>query len=174
MAKIDRESYFDLPVSDQADVLQSLAPVMGRRAEILEKDIWLCQVLDILFQLPCRKPMAFKGGTSLSKVYKAIDRFSEDIDVTVDYRSLVADAPELESITSNNQRGKLSDALKAALTTHVIDELVPALQVALATALPTQPISIEVSDDAEKLWVFYPSAVENTDSYVRPSILIGD
>jgi hypothetical protein len=35
MAKIDRESYFDLPVSDQADVLQSLAPVMGRRAEIL-------------------------------------------------------------------------------------------------------------------------------------------
>lgn len=172
MAKIDRESYFDLPVSDQADVLQSLAPVMGRRAEILEKDIWLCQVLGILFQLPCRKPMAFKGGTSLSKVYKAIDRFSEDIDVTVDYRSLVADAPELESITSNNQRGKLSDALKAALTTHVIDELVPALQAALATALPTQPISIEVSDDAEKLWVFYPSAVENTDSYVRPSILI--
>lgn len=87
MAKIDRESYFDLPVSDQADVLQSLAPVMGRRAEILEKDIWLCQVLGILFQLPCRKPMAFKGGTSLSKVYKAIDRFSEDIDVTVDYRT---------------------------------------------------------------------------------------
>ena len=87
MAKIDRESYFDLPVSDQADVLQSLAPVMGRRAEILEKDIWLCQVLDILFQLPCRKSMAFKGGTSLSKVYKAIDRFSEDIDVTVDYRT---------------------------------------------------------------------------------------
>lgn len=172
MADMHRENYFDLPVSDQADVLQSLAPVMGRRAEILEKDIWLCQVLDILFQLPCRKPMAFKGGTSLSKVYKAIDRFSEDIDVTVDYRSLVADAPELESITSNNQRGKLSDALKAALTTHVIDELAPALQAALATALPTQPISIEVSDDAEKLWVFYPSAVENTDSYVRPSILI--
>ena len=80
MADIPREHYFDLSVSDQADLLQSLAPMMGRRAEILEKDIWLCQVLDILFQLPCRKPMAFKGGTSLSKVYKAIDRFSEDID----------------------------------------------------------------------------------------------
>lgn len=172
MADIPREHYFDLSVSDQADVLQSLAPMMGRRAEILEKDIWLCQVLDILFQLPCRKPMAFKGGTSLSKVYKAIDRFSEDIDVTVDYRSLVADAPELESMTSNSQRSKLSDALKAALTTHVIDELVPALQAVLATALPTQPTSIEVSDEAEKLWVFYPSAVENTDSYMRPSILI--
>lgn len=60
MADVHREHYFELPVSDRADVLQSLAPVMGRRAEILEKDIWLCQVLDVLFQLPCRKPMAFK------------------------------------------------------------------------------------------------------------------
>ncbi len=172
MADIHREHYHDLSVGDQADLLQSLAPVMGRRAEILEKDIWLCQVLDILFQLPCRKPMAFKGGTSLSKVYKAIDRFSEDIDVTVDYRSLVPDAPELESIANNSQRKHLSDALKSALTTHVMDELVPALRVALVTALPTQPTSIEVSGDAEKLWVFYPSAVENIDSYMRPSILI--
>ncbi len=172
MAEANRESYFDLPVREQADLLQSLAPVMGRRAEILEKDIWLCQVLDFLFQLPCRKPMAFKGGTSLSKVYKAIDRFSEDIDITVDYRSLVDDAPELESISSNSQRSKLLDALKAALTVHINDELAPALQGALATVLPAQATSIEISDDAEKLWLFYPSAVENTDSYIRPSILI--
>ena len=62
MAEIHRENYFELPVGDQTDLLQSLAPLMGRRAELLEKDIWLCQVLDTLFQLPCRKPMAFKGG----------------------------------------------------------------------------------------------------------------
>ena len=172
MADIARESYFDLPGNDQAGLLQSLAPVMGRRAEILEKDIWLCRVLAILFELPCRKPMAFKGGTSLSKVYKAIDRFSEDIDVTVDYRSLMPDAPALESITSNNQRSKLSDALKAALTAHVMDELVPSLQSALALALPKHNTSIAVSDDCEKLWVFYPSALENADTYVRPSVLI--
>ena len=172
MAKSNQEDYFNLSVSEQASLLQSLAPIMGRRAEILEKDIWLCQVLQILFHLPCRKPMAFKGGTSLSKVYKAIDRFSEDIDVTVDYRSLVGDAPELELITNNSQRSKLSDALKSSLTTHVVDELVPALRNALSAALPNQPTSIEVSDDAEKLWVFYPSAVENTDAYLRPSILI--
>lgn len=172
MAESNRENYFNLSVSEQAGLLQSLAPIMGRRAEILEKDIWLCQVLQILFHLPCRKPMAFKGGTSLSKVYKAIDRFSEDIDVTVDYRSLVGGAPELELITSNSQRSKLSDALKSALTTHVVDELVPGLRNALSAALPNQLTSIEVSDDAEKLWVFYPSAVENTDAYLRPSILI--
>lgn len=109
------ESYFALSLDDQADLLRALASRMGRRAEILEKDLWLCQVLGILFRLPCRKSMAFKGGTSLSKVYKVIERFSEDIDVTIDYRSLIADAPDLESITTNSQRRKLSDTLQAAL-----------------------------------------------------------
>jgi hypothetical protein len=172
MAETERTHYFDLSDADQAQLLQNLAPVMGRRAEILEKDIWLCQVLDLLFKLPDRKPMAFKGGTSLSKVYQAIDRFSEDIDVTVDYRSLVASAPVLESLTSNSQRSKLSDTLKAALATHVRHELAPALQAALTQTLPKQHTHIELSEDAEKLWVFYPSAVENADAYLRPSILI--
>lgn len=172
MVEHRRERYFDLPIGDQADLLRGLAPMLGRRAEILEKDIWLCQVLGTLFQLPCRKPMAFKGGTSLSKVYRVIERFSEDIDVTIDYRSLVADAPALDALAGNHQRGRLSEALQAALARHVVEELVPALRDALAIALPRQPITIHVSDDAEKLWVYYPSAVESTDAYVRPSILI--
>ncbi|WP_368641638.1 nucleotidyl transferase AbiEii/AbiGii toxin family protein [Castellaniella ginsengisoli] len=172
MTKTSNERYFDLRTQDQADLLRSLAPVMGRRAEILEKDIWLCQVLDLLFRLPCCKPMAFKGGTSLSKVYRAIDRFSEDIDVTVDYRSLDANAPDLDNMTSNNQRSKFSERLRSALATHITDELAPALQTALQKALPQTPTSLEISDDAEKLWVYYPSAVENSDAYLRPSILI--
>lgn len=166
------ESYFALSLDDQADLLRALASRMGRRAEILEKDLWLCQVLGILFRLPCRKSMAFKGGTSLSKVYKVIERFSEDIDVTIDYRSLIADAPDLESITTNSQRRKLSDTLQAALAAHVRDDLLPALQSALASSLPGHPLSFQLSENAEKLWVFYPSAVEKADAYVRPSILI--
>ncbi|MFA5665319.1 nucleotidyl transferase AbiEii/AbiGii toxin family protein, partial [Castellaniella sp.] len=145
MTKASNERYFDLRTQDQADLLRSLAPIMGRRAEILEKDIWLCQVLDLLFRLPCCKPMAFKGGTSLSKVYRAIDRFSEDIDVTVDYRSLDANAPDLDNMTSNNQRSKLSERLRSALATHITDELAPALQTALQKALPQTPTSLEIS-----------------------------
>lgn len=145
---------------------------MGRRSEILEKDIWLCEVLDALFRLPCRKPMAFKGGTSLSKVYRAIDRFSEDIDVTIDYRSLNDEITDLSSIISNSQRSKLSEALKNALSIHVLEELVPELKAALEARLPEASLNIEVSQDAEKLWVYYPTAVETTDLYLRPSILI--
>jgi hypothetical protein len=166
------EHYFDLSLAEQAELLHGLAPVLGRRAEILEKDIWLCQILGVLFALPNRKPMAFKGGTSLSKVYQAIERFSEDIDVTIDYRGLAADdVPDLVSL-SNTQRKKLSDALKVALVKHVTEALAPALRDALAQALPRHEIAIEVSDDAEKLWLYYPSAVENAAAYLRPGILI--
>lgn len=54
----------------------------------------------------------------------------------------------------------------------MIYELAPALRDALSAVLPAMAIGIEVSEDAEKLWVYYPSAVENADAYVRPSILI--
>ena len=166
--------YFELPASGQAELLNGLAPILGRRAEILEKDIWLCLALDILFSLPVRKPMAFKGGTSLSKVYQAIERFSEDVDVTVDYRSLVPNAPDSAALSnmSNSQRKRLSDALKDALAAHVTQELAPALEQALSRALPRHEIAIEVGDDAEKLWIYYPSAVESTDAYLRSSVLI--
>ncbi len=172
MADGRQEPYFGIDAREQAELLQSLAVVMGRRAEILEKDVWLCLVLDELFRLPCRKPMAFKGGTSLSKVYRAIERFSEDIDVTVDYRSLLPDMPDLEALTSNSQRSRLSEMLKAALTTHLVEELVPALQAQLFSVLPDQPVKLEMGADGEQLWVYYPSAVENADSYLRSSILI--
>lgn len=164
-------SYFDLPPVEQAELLNGLAPRLGRRAEILEKDIWLCQILGILFALPCCKPMAFKGGTSLSKVYQAIERFSEDIDVTIDYQSLVPNVPALATLSRSQQR-KLSDTLRDTLAAHVTGELVPALGEALLQALPNHEITIEVSDNAEELRLYYPSAVENTDPYLRPSVLI--
>src|SRR5664280_132192 len=55
----------------------------GLPPKILEKDVWLCWTLDVLFSQDGRPQMAFKGGTSLSKVYGVIDRFSEDIDITI-------------------------------------------------------------------------------------------
>lgn len=55
---------------------------------------------------------------------------------------------------------------------HLTGELVPALRESLAQALPGKEIAIEVSEDAEKLWLYYPSAVDNTDAYLRPSVLI--
>ena len=85
------DAFLSLPAHERTEILQTVAARTGRQADLLEKDIWICWALDILFSNPTRHPMAFKGGTSLSKVYRVIDRFSEDVDLTLDYRAF--DAP---------------------------------------------------------------------------------
>lgn len=163
--------FLHLELADQADILNALSAQTGRRAEILEKDIWLCEVLSLLFDLPCRKPMAFKGGTSLSKVYQAIERFSEDIDVTIDYRSLLDEEIALQTL-SRSKREKLSDTLKHRLAEHIATALAPALQTSFTRSHPGKSINLELSTNGEELRIFYPSAVNHSSSYLRPHILI--
>ena len=128
--------YFDLSLAEQAELLHGLAPVLGRRAEILEKDIWLCQVLGVLFALPIRKPMAFKGGTSLSKVYKVIDRFSEDIDLTYDIRELVPDLLRDGNPipASASQEKKITSAVRSRLPQWIEQTVQPVIEQALVAS----------------------------------------
>ena len=78
------ESFLSLSARERADILRTAAARSRRSIVILEKDIWICWVLVSRFSMSDPHPMAFKGGTSLSKVYGLIDRFSEDVDVTLD------------------------------------------------------------------------------------------
>lgn len=64
------DAWMELPEADRKDILQAAAAVLGRQAAVLEKDIWICWVLQTLFSIPDAHPMVFKGGTSLSKVYQ--------------------------------------------------------------------------------------------------------
>ena len=68
------------------------AGLSGRPAYLLEKDVWVVQLLHALFATQFTDDLTFKGGTSLSKAYRAIRRFSEDIDITYDIRAII---PEL-------------------------------------------------------------------------------
>nr|WP_231494539.1 nucleotidyl transferase AbiEii/AbiGii toxin family protein [Bordetella petrii] len=85
------EYFFDLSKTDQRNVLEYGRAEAGRPAHLLEKDIWVVWTLRALFASPLAAHLTFKGGTSLSKVYKVIDRFSEDIDLTYDIRELIPD-----------------------------------------------------------------------------------
>ena len=87
------EHFLQLPLHEQAQIYSGLADRLARTPQILEKDVWVCWALQTLFSMPDRLPMAFKGGTSLSKVFGLIDRFSEDVDITLDYRGLAAISP---------------------------------------------------------------------------------
>src|SRR5579859_4519133 len=86
-----KENFFSLSIGDRKEALEVAASNSGRPAYVLEKDAWVVWTLSALFTSPFAKHLVFKGGTSLSKVYKAIDRFSEDIDVTYDIRAIAED-----------------------------------------------------------------------------------
>lgn len=94
-------NYFQLTENQQRLVLQQAAARYGLPPQAIEKDLWVSTILQIVFTLPFAEKIIFKGGTSLSKVWHLIDRFSEDIDLAVD-RSLFDFEGDL---TKNKLRG---------------------------------------------------------------------
>jgi len=158
------EAFLQISPEEQAEILQTCAGNLGRRAEHLEKDVWICWVLQGLFTMPSRLPMAFKGGTSLSKVYGAIKRFSEDVDVTVDYKSLDQSIDPFDPKVSRTARDKYTELLKTKLAKHTKNVIRPHFEnlVAQLTEKPPKPITI--SDDGEKLFIPYPSRFGTTES----------
>jgi hypothetical protein len=133
------ESFFHLSPQDQEEALQVAASASGRPPHLLEKDIWVVWALSALFESPLGAHLVFKGGTALSKAYKAIRRFSEDVDLTYDIRALapelVRDAPAgIDAIPPNkSQEKKWSDAIRQELLPAWIrDQAHPILQKGLA------------------------------------------
>jgi len=86
VAMMDAESRRELFVSTAA--VRNIAPI------VIEKDFWVCFVLNELFSSEFLKDkLMFKGGTSLSKVYGIIERFSEDIDLVLNWNEILDDDP---------------------------------------------------------------------------------
>jgi hypothetical protein len=111
------ESWFALNQADQVEAVEYAAAQSGRPAHLLEKDIWVVWTLSAIYASPIADTLTFKGGTSLSKVYKVIDRFSEDIDLTYDICALVPDLlREGNPIpASMSQEKKITRAVRARL-----------------------------------------------------------
>ena len=76
--------FLTLTDSQRKNVYESISHKVNLPAQVVEKDFWVTAVLQIVFSLPIAKHLVFKGGTSLSKGWKLIERFSEDIDLAVD------------------------------------------------------------------------------------------
>ena len=83
--------YETLAADQRREALQVAARRTGQRTYLLEKDTWVVATLRALFEAPFGRHLVFKGGTSLSKAWKAIRRFSEDIDITYDIRGFAPD-----------------------------------------------------------------------------------
>lgn len=99
MAKIN---FYTLDKFEKEAIFEELASQKGMKAFAVEKDWWVSRTLEIIFQMDISKFLVFKGGTSLSKSWKLINRFSEDIDLAIDmkYFGFTGDL-------TKNQRDKL-------------------------------------------------------------------
>ncbi|EMP54248.1 hypothetical protein MSNKSG1_16756 [Marinobacter santoriniensis NKSG1] len=166
------EAFLELTADEQKDILQTLAPQLARSASVLEKDIWVCWTLQAMFSMSGAHPMAFKGGTSLSKVYGVIDRFSEDVDITLDYRAFEEDFDPFAEGVSRTKTKRFSDRLKSYVYDYANEVVVPYLKDELAKLPTAEQHVVELDNSGEKIWVTYPSVVEDSDGYIRSQVLI--
>jgi predicted nucleotidyltransferase component of viral defense system len=97
---------FKISEDEKKELFRETSREMGIPEAIIEKDYWVCRTLDYLFhRSPWKKNLAFKGGTSLSKAYSLIERFSEDIDLILDYRILGYSKDEFKKERTQTKQG---------------------------------------------------------------------
>jgi hypothetical protein len=162
------ERFLDLSRADQLEALGVAATQSGRPAHLLEKDVWVVWAVDALFSSRFAQHLVFKGGTSLSKGYDIIKRFSEDVDVTYDVRQLL---PELAAANplpqSNSQARKWSDLIKERLPVWVKNDMVPIVE---AHAVKTG-VNVKITADKDKIHIDYDPLTEN-NGYVAPRVTL--
>ncbi len=171
------DEFLTQPLDRQRVIYEEAGRRLGLSAGSVEKDLWVCWTLRALFRLPVSGAhLTFKGGTSLSKGWKLIDRFSEDIDIVIAREFLGfggSDAPE--DAPSNKQRVKRLEALMHAARAHIRDVLGPALEQQIRHLLPSTSawkLEADADDpDAQTLLFHYPPAM-GAAVYVRPVVKI--
>ncbi|WP_295453836.1 nucleotidyl transferase AbiEii/AbiGii toxin family protein [uncultured Pseudophaeobacter sp.] len=155
------------------EAFQEAAAQLGMSKAIIEKDFWVCWSLKQLFALPSfGDHMIFKGGTSLSKAYDVIHRFSEDVDLSLDRAQLGfeddrdPENPEL----SGGKRKSLLQELQEVAEAEVSGPLMAETKAAFDADLD-QGFSLTVDPgDAQTLLFAYPSLSDSVGGYVKPIV----
>lgn len=159
--------WYSVPDADKQVAYNQIWEKTNLPAFAVEKDWWVVQTLTILFELEIGKHLVFKGGTSLSKSWAIIERFSEDIDLAVD-RTFFGFEGELGKKQRTN--------LRKTANSYIIEKLYPKLQEAFKakglTGVRIEPEEIVTSDqDPVIISVYYPNVIE-TPGYIQPRVQI--
>lgn len=149
-----------------------------KSAIIIEKDFWVCWTLNRIFSNPdFAQHIIFKGGTSLSKCYGIIDRFSEDIDLTLS-KSYIGITEENDPIlaSTTSQRGKRLNDLTDAVITKINNDVKPLLfsefQKSLSHYFDENEWQLTTAENDEQTLIFhYPSCFEKiSNGYIQTAI----
>src|SRR5580692_9640247 len=149
------EQFLNFSREKKRAILEGVESSLGIKPYFLEKDIWICWVLKELFTLP--KKMAFKGGTSLSKCFSLIDRFSEDVDVTIDYREFMPDLDLLNE--SKNALKNKREKLKNEVNDYIVKTVIPMFEKIFSEQFRNEKLNYKL-EDGERLYIYYPSVFE--------------
>lgn len=159
-----------MSADDRREALAIAADRSGRPAHLLEKDVWVVWTLATLYGSNLGEHLVFKGGTSLSKAYGVIRRFSEDVDLTYDIRAI---APDLvgengEALPKNRSEEKRwSRAVR-----HRLPEWVDrTIQPLVAGAIKAQALPATIRVEGDKLLIDY-EATATGSGYVAPSVML--
>lgn len=163
---------------DISTYIRETALKTGLLEPIVEKDYWVVWVLELLFSGPYANLLTFKGGTSLSKAYKVINRFSEDVDLTID-RGLIDLDPEKsleETDLGHAQRTKRNKAFDNSVADFIKEEFAPWLDAEIQKHLSgragdTPPGLRFEDDDPLNLFFDYPRRPDAAeDAYIKPAV----
>ena len=159
------DSVANLTEENRNELFSETATLMKTTNAIVEKDFWVVWTLDKLFgDDRLNKILMFKGGTSLSKVFDLIGRFSEDIDLILDWELLTGENPYAER--SKNKQSKFNEQINKDAKKYIVDELLP---IVLEILEPHCICQID-ENDGFSINIQYPSLF--SDPALRPQILL--
>lgn len=161
---MEQNTWANLPMDDRLVILTTVADKYGLPENAIEKDYWVSMVLKALFSLECGRNLTFKGGTSLSKGWHLIERFSEDIDLAINPSQFGFDGTTFKK----SKRDKLRRASKTFVETELKDQLTSALSgMELADHIDVESEVVKESDrDPMVLFVNYKSILEEKKDYI--------
>lgn len=163
--------YQDLSPHDRRDALEVAERNSSHKAHLLEKDVWVVATLGVLFDAPFAGNLIFKGGTSLSKVWHAIRRFSEDIDITYDIRAfapdLVSGAGDEALPPTRSQEKRWTRAIRTRLDEWVRDQACEIVEEGLSRA----GFVARIRAAGDRLYIGYKPLFEET-GFVRPEVMV--
>ena len=151
-----------LPDNDRLELFRNTADKMGMNDAIVEKDFWVCFTLDYLFHCsPWKEAITFKGGTSLSKAFHLISRFSEDIDLILDWRVLGYDKDEPWKKRSNTKQDVFNKEANARAEVFLAETFCPVIKEGLSEAIGREANIYMDGEEKQTVIFAYPKLFTN-------------
>jgi len=162
-------NFYTIDKAEKVAIFNAIATEKGMTPFAVEKDWWVSRTLEIIFQMEIAKHLVFKGGTSLSKAWKLINRFSEDIDLAIDKEFFEGYKGDI----SKTQIGKLRRVAGVYTTGTFFEELQEAF-----TAKGFNELGFKVVDSGESdqdpriIEIYYPNVINQPTEYILPRVQI--